>query len=156
MNIYLLRHGEAEPRDHDDAGRQLTHRGKGDLQNVAHQFAERGITLDRCFHSPYVRTTQTAAVLLSQIPRAPVAEALQVLGPEHQAREVIAFLQTLKDEHVLVVGHNPVISEVLALLTHADTSQMHAVATSELNAIHFDAIGLGCGVQQFRLLPHAI
>lgn len=156
MNIYLLRHGEAEPRDYDDAGRQLTHRGKADIQNVAHQFAERGIKLDRCFYSPYVRTTQTAAVFLAQLQIAVKPEPLHVLTPEHRAREVIAILESLQDQNVLLVSHNPLVSEVLATLTDSDIAHMHVVATSELNAVHCEVAGVGCGVQQFRLLPHAI
>lgn len=156
MNIYLLRHGEAEPRDHDDAGRQLTHRGKGDLQNIAHQFAKRGIELDRCFFSPYVRTTQTAAVFLAHLNSSLKPEPAPVLTPENRAREVIAFLDTLSDEHVLLVSHNPLVSEVLALLTNGDVSRLHVVATSEMNAVHCETVGTGCGAQKFRLLPHAI
>lgn len=156
MNIYLLRHGEAEARDYDDAGRHLTHRGKGDLHNVAHQFAARGIKLDRCFHSPYVRTTETAAEFLGQCQPGLKAEPLLTLTPEHRAPAVLSFLGSLQYDHVMLISHNPLISEVLALLTQGHASSMHIVATSELNAIQCDIVGPGCGTQQFRLLPHAI
>jgi phosphohistidine phosphatase SixA len=83
-------------------------------------------------------------------------EPVQTLTPEHRAQEVLALLQTLQQDHVLLVGHNPLISEVLALLTHGEVSHMHIVAAGELNAVHCDVIGPGGGKQQFRLLPHAI
>ena len=81
MNLYLLRHAEAEPRQYDDPQRQLTAKGRLEVQQVARQFAARGIKLDACYYSPYVRTMQTCSLLLAEAGIAVQAEPLDTASP---------------------------------------------------------------------------
>lgn len=156
MHLYLLRHGEAEVRAHDDAGRQLTARGQQHIRQVARQFAARNVKLDRCFVSPYARAGQTAELFLQHAGQTLVAEITAVLIPEVRASEVMSFLESVKGQHVLLVSHNPLLSELNALLTAGDIAQMHILGTSELVCIDVDVIGLGMGTAPFRLLPQAL
>ncbi|EXF44228.1 phosphohistidine phosphatase SixA [Pseudomonas sp. BAY1663] len=58
MRLWLLRHGEAEPRARTDAERNLTERGRRDVrENAAHL---RGRALQAILVSPYRRAQQTA------------------------------------------------------------------------------------------------
>lgn len=156
MNIYLLRHGEAEARAHNDPARPLTARGKLEIEQVAQQFAARHISLDRCFASPYLRASQTASLFLQfTAPNLPV-ETVDVLTPEVRASAVIDFLDGVREQHVLLVSHNPLLSELCALLTDGDISHMHILRTSELVCVASDVMGLGVATIPFRLLPEAL
>ncbi|MES2606744.1 MAG: phosphohistidine phosphatase SixA [Pseudomonadota bacterium] len=151
MNLYLLRHGEAEARQYDDPQRALTGRGKLEVRDVARQFAARKVPLDLCLHSPYLRTTQTAEVFMAELGSSLRPLPQPVLTPEHRAFKVLDHLRTLQVEHVLLVTHNPLVSELYAVLTGADMQIMHVFGTSELNAVHCDVVDAGCGAGQFRL-----
>lgn len=153
MKLYLLRHGEAEARAHNDPGRELTPRGRGEVTDVAHRFASRNIQLQRCFVSPYVRAEQTAALFLSEAKQSIVSETTPVLMPEVRASIVMDFLEGVREQEVLMVSHNPLVSELHALLVDGDISNMHILGTSELICIEFDVIGLGMGRSPFRLVP---
>jgi phosphohistidine phosphatase len=151
MNLYLLRHGEAEPRHYDDSLRALTSHGKQEVINVAKQFAKQDIALTACFHSPYTRTTQTCALFLAESASTVKSEPLMLLTPNHRAVQVLAFLRSLQSEHVLLVTHNPLVSELLAVLTDTDIEMMHIFSTSELNAVHCQACVEGGGMLSFGL-----
>jgi phosphohistidine phosphatase len=155
MMLYLLRHGEAEAQAATDASRKLTGKGGQEVISVGLQFLENKLPLQRCISSPYVRALQTAELFLEQVsPTLPVEES-DTLTPDVRASEVMKLLETLREEHVLLVSHNPLMSELNALLADGDISQMHILGTSELVVISVEIIGLGMGKKILRLLPEA-
>lgn len=153
MMLYLLRHGAAEPQAGSDAGRRLTPQGCTEVDSVAHQFQLRHLPLDVCYCSPYLRALQTAQRFLAQVaPALPLCETA-VLTPEVRANEVMEFLQGCNERHVLLVSHNPLLSELNALLTEGSISHMHILGTSELVAMEVEVLGLGMGRSSLRLMP---
>ena len=61
MKLWVLRHGEAEPRANSDAERRLTAHGR---EQVLHSAARLlGQPLQAIIASPYVRAQQTAALV---------------------------------------------------------------------------------------------
>jgi len=155
MMLYLLRHGEAEAQAANGASRKLSNKGRGDIISVARQFVDNKLPAPRCISSPYTRALQTARLFLDQINPGQKPEQSELLTPEIRASEVMKLLETISDEHVLLVSHNPLMSELNALLTDGDISQMHILGTSELVLISIDIIGLGMGKKTLRLLPEA-
>jgi phosphohistidine phosphatase len=153
MNLYLLRHGEAEVRAASDSQRQLTPRGMEDVRMVARQFATKGVVLDRCFVSPYVRAVQSAAEFLRELHSDLRQEQQLLLTPDVRAIDAMRFLQGLPDSHVLLVSHNPLLSELAALLTEGSVSDLRILGTAELVCISLDIVGLGMGITPYRLLP---
>jgi len=53
--IYLLRHGDAEPGDGDDAARRLTDKGERQAEAAGRALAVLGAPLVACLTSPKVR-----------------------------------------------------------------------------------------------------
>lgn len=154
MNLYLLRHGEAEANAHTDAARQLTAKGRQDVENVAKQFAARQLPLEHCFVSPYVRAVQTAELFFRQLGETVTSTTTELLIPEVRASTVIDFLnKNVHGRNVLLVSHNPLLSELNALLTEGNINDMHILSTSELVCISLDLVGLGMGHTPFRLMP---
>lgn len=153
MNLYLLRHGEAEPRAHNDPARQLTARGRREIEQIARQFAMRQLPLDRCFVSPYVRALQTAEYFIRHSGLAVPTEVNEALIPETRASVVLQFLSGQGAGNILLVSHNPLLSELNALLVDGSISHMHILDTGELVAVSLEVAGLGMGRTSFRLVP---
>ena len=154
MKLYLLRHGEAESRAETDAQRQLTNKGRQEALDVAVQFTKKGLKIDRCFVSPYVRAIQTADSFLSRIPGGPMMEIQALLSPEIRAAEVIKFLETLPEENILLVTHNPLVSELNAVLLEGNIDHMEILGTCELSSLELEIVADAMATQVFFLSPN--
>lgn len=112
MDLFLIRHAIAEERRAGlpDAERALTDRGRARFEAVVQSLDRAAFRFDRVYHSPWCRAVQTAELLnpindghlfptdgLAQAPRA-------------------AFFASLEGENVACVGHEPWLSDAVALL----------------------------------------
>jgi phosphohistidine phosphatase len=153
MYIYLLRHGQAEQRAYADPMRRLTGKGHDEVRSVARQFLDRKITLDLAYASPYTRARETAEEFIAIVQAGLVPENAEWLTPENRASGVLAVLAGSSAEHVLLVSHNPLVSELNALLTEGDICERHILGTSELLCIEADPPAAGNGTLRFVLKP---
>jgi len=157
MNLYLLRHGEAEPASGTgDTLRALTEAGRQEVITVARQFASRNLSIDSCYVSPALRAQQTASIFLEQTFNAPQITTIEELSANKRASQLMAFLDKSSSENILLVSHNPILSELLALMTHGNVDRMHILDTGNLACIQFDIMGLGMGSCPFILEPDAV
>lgn len=111
--IYLLRHGDAEDGDGDDAARRLTPKGERQAEAGGRALAALGAQIDTCLTSPKVRAAQTARL------------ACQALGREPEIAEELgggsfdSLGLTAGRGEALLVGHEPDFSSEVARLTGA-------------------------------------
>ncbi|BBH65521.1 phosphoglycerate mutase [Actinoplanes sp. OR16] len=129
--LILLRHSKAEtPGELVDFDRALTERGESDADAAGAWLADARLHPDLVLCSPAKRTRQTwqnASVALAQgdnghaAPEVHYEEGLYFGG----RTEVFDLLRAVPDtvRTVLVVGHNPTVSEVSALLLPDDEFQ---------------------------------
>jgi phosphohistidine phosphatase len=111
--IYLLRHGDAERGDGDDAARRLTPEGEQQSEAAGRALAALGVSIDACITSPKVRAAETARLACRALGIEPeVAEELSGGGFDSQR------LVTGRGE-ALLVGHNPDFNDEIARLTGA-------------------------------------
>ena len=115
--LLLLRHAKAEPGgpDQDDHDRVLAERGLTDADAMARYLKAQGYQPDRILCSTSMRTRQTVAPVLREVP-APIefVEALYHAPPGR-----IAALAQDADNDIkvlLMVGHNPGLEQCAALL----------------------------------------
>lgn len=112
--IYLLRHGDAEPGDGDDAARRLTVKGEEQARAAGAALATLGAEMDVCLASPRVRAAETARL------------ACAALGLEHETAAELrgggfdALALAAGRGDVLLVGHEPDFSAEVARLTGAN------------------------------------
>jgi phosphohistidine phosphatase len=119
--LWLLRHAEAEPHGaRVDSERRLTERGEQQARAAGAALRLMGVAFDAVLYSPKVRARQTAELAAQEHgERARAAlEVHEPLAGGFDARQALAALaSTSRDARVLLVGHEPDLSHVLAELT---------------------------------------
>jgi phosphohistidine phosphatase len=119
--VYLVRHGIAEERGPewpDDTLRPLTKRGKRRFSGAAAAFAKLEGPPDRILTSPLVRAAQTAELLSQAAEDAPV-ERFDALAPGQPPATIIARLHRLRADRIALVGHEPDLGYLAAVLLGA-------------------------------------
>src|SRR5678816_3135105 len=120
LTLYLLRHAKSSWDDasQQDFERPLNNRGRKACAVIGEVIEEKGIDFDLVLVSTALRTRQTIELVKERaklrgevryderIYEATVSQLLEVIGQVDSDRE-----------SVLLVGHNPGIEELLALLT---------------------------------------
>jgi phosphohistidine phosphatase len=122
--LVLLRHAKAEPPDDGpDFNRDLAARGRSDADAAGAWLADEGFWPDLVLCSPAHRTRQTwhlVAIAMAQAkPDGTAPEVRYEQGLYDGGRtEVFDLLRGLSDDvhTVLIVGHNPTMSDVSLLL----------------------------------------
>src|SRR5262249_23776000 len=114
--LWLLRHGEAEPHDTaDDFSRPLTPRGEEQARAAGRALS----TLDLVFHAVYtsarVRAKRTAERACEPLGVQP--QVFEPLSAGFDASDARELLSRGADQRVLVVGHNPDFAQVVYDLT---------------------------------------
>ncbi len=111
--IYLLRHGDAEDGDGDDAARRLTSKGERQARAAGRALALVGTEIGACLASPRLRAAETARLACEPLGIEP-ERALELSGGDFDA---LALAAGRGD--VLLVGHEPDFSNEVARLTGA-------------------------------------
>ena len=114
MRLLLLRHGHALSASNDgsDAKRSLSEQGYSQMQQVAkYDFSE----IDLVLVSPYLRAQQSYQCLKSSLSVDAIQEPLLV--PDADILALEDKLSRLVSQHVLLIAHNPLLSQLLFRLT---------------------------------------
>jgi phosphohistidine phosphatase len=128
MNLYLLRHGIAvDPSAvgfSKDAERPLTPKGKRRLRQIAGALSVLKISFDVILSSPYVRAKQTAEIVAKPLKRLKQLKFSDELTLGGNPKLLLQQLNELrpKPKNILLVGHEPYLSKLIALLTTGNTN----------------------------------
>ena len=120
MNIYLIRHGEAEPvsRQVSDYDRQLTEDGKAVLYKAVEGWKKLISQFDHIVSSPLVRAMETAEILKEGFNFKPdiIFDHSIVSG---DPRTIVELANALKGANIAFVGHEPSFSHYTSELVSA-------------------------------------
>jgi len=136
VKLWILRHGEAEPRASSDAERRLTSHGREQVLYSAALLL--GQPLQAILVSPYVRAQQTAALVQETLDFPQPLRTVAWLTPESSVREAITELEQLGFEHVLLVSHQPLVGALVGMLEHGHLQQPAAMSTASLAELEGD------------------
>ncbi len=113
MDLFLIRHAIAEERSANllDAHRELTAAGRTRFEAVVQSLDRAGFRFDRVYHSPWTRAAQTAELL------APITDGPMVPTDGLARAPDATFFASLQGSSVACVGHEPWMSDAVALMT---------------------------------------
>ncbi|MGB1262008.1 MAG: phosphohistidine phosphatase SixA [Cognaticolwellia sp.] len=124
MQIFIMRHGQAEMLAASDALRPLTEIGVAEAKVTGRWLSKNFSSFDCVFVSPYKRAQQTADALLSQFGNdgnSGKRATLSFITPEDSAKSVHDYLDAICSEHnyqrILLVSHMPLVSYLVAELS---------------------------------------
>ncbi len=160
MNLYLLRHGLAvelgTPGYADDAARPLTPEGQRKLRKVAAAMKRLELKFDRILSSPYLRARQTAEVVAAALSTDHAPEFSPELAPRGSSKRLLGFIRQLQPtpEDVLLVGHEPAMSQLISLVVWGDTGGMVVMKKAGLCKLSAATLHHGrCAVLEWLLTP---
>ncbi|MGH7793921.1 MAG: phosphohistidine phosphatase SixA [Candidatus Binatia bacterium] len=121
MNLYLMRHGIAVPADDPsvvhDGDRPLTRKGIKRTRKAARGMRRLSIPFDVILTSPVLRARQTADIVAGELDAEALVKEISSLAPESTVDQLLFGLTRFQNhEHLLLVGHEPLLSNALAVL----------------------------------------
>jgi phosphohistidine phosphatase len=129
--ILLLRHGDAQPANGDDAARRLTEKGERQSKAAGRALAALGAEPDACLTSPKARAAATARLASEPLGLEP-EETAALRGGSFDSLELAAGRGD-----VLLVGHEPDLSNEIARLTGAKAKlRKGGLAIVEAGTLH--------------------
>ena len=127
MNFFILRHGlAAEPTPAKlakDSDRPLTPKGERKLRKIARAMQALDLSFDCILSSPYRRARQTAEIVAECLGLSRFVDFSDILAPAGNPRKLLEQVQQRDPvpDNVLIVGHEPYLSELISLLLSGDT-----------------------------------
>ncbi len=118
--LWLLRHADAEPHGtRADSERMLTERGKRQAHVAGQAFAQAKVQFAAVLASPKARAHETAELALAEMGDAQSGFELHApLASGFRAEQALeAFADTGAEGSLLLVGHEPDLSNVVGELT---------------------------------------
>lgn len=122
MQIYIMRHGQAEMMAYSDAERNLTNLGKQESELMAKHLAAQNINLDAVLVSPYIRAQQTWQAVRPFLGKVKDVQTLPFLTPNGSARKTVNELLALQAQgiqQVLIISHLPLVGYIVGELAPA-------------------------------------
>jgi phosphohistidine phosphatase len=122
MNILILRHGIAAepgaPGLENDSARPLIPKGERRLRAAAAAMRKMELSFDLILSSPLLRAKQTAEIVSAELKLKKRLQFSDALTPGGSVKDLLRQLDELRPapENVLLVGHEPYLSRLIALL----------------------------------------
>ncbi|WP_226687933.1 phosphohistidine phosphatase SixA [Stutzerimonas stutzeri] len=141
MKLWLLRHGEAEPRARTDAERNLTEGGRRDVRRSATFL--RGKPLQTILVSPFHRAQQTANEVRKALGFEGECETVDWLTPEADLGEALRQLDLRGERDLLLVTHQPFVGNLAGWLVNGNYAEPVPMATASLAELEGEAMAGG-------------
>jgi phosphohistidine phosphatase len=118
MEIYLVRHGEAES-ELVEPTQPLRERGRADVSRIARHAARIKVAVTEIRHSTKLRAKQTAEILAAHRSSGPSRGGLSGRLPTRQAQDAVEAAV----EPLMLVGHLPHLARLASLLLVGDPNR---------------------------------
>lgn len=122
--LYILRHGIAvepgTPGIPDDE-RPLTPKGEKRMREVARGLRRLDLKLDRIVTSPLPRARSTAEIVADALDAHDLLETADILRSGSDPSAILRWLRDRAEARLMIVGHNPALSDLITLLVLGST-----------------------------------
>jgi phosphohistidine phosphatase len=156
MELYVLRHGIAVERGtpgyRKDSDRPLTKEGEEKLHQIAQAMLAIELKFDLILSSPYVRAAKTAEIVALELDKE--VTFTEFLEPSGNQLALINQINDEKPQRVLLVGHEPDLSQLISLLTTGGTAASIELKKGGLCKMTSDKLTFGqCATLNWLLTP---
>ena len=119
MNLYILQHGEAVPKEIDPE-RPLSERGNRDIRILALHMQNMDVQLGHVFHSGKLRAEQSARLIAETL--SPEIQPIKTegLNPNDDPTVIIGDIEQM-NENILIASHMPFVSRICSTLLTGTT-----------------------------------
>jgi len=161
-HLYLVRHAKSS-WDHpglSDFDRPLNKRGMCDVSKMGKYMVEQKVLPQIIASSPAQRAHATAISLATamQVPPSGLMEDDRIYAAA--TATLIAVIKEWDDtwEYVMMVGHNPGMADMAAVLTGAGVCHVPTCTVTgfSLDIASWGDVASNCGIQQFKIAPKDI
>jgi phosphohistidine phosphatase len=119
--LYILRHGIAFPPGTigvPEYERPLTPKGERRMKQIGRGLSALGLglELDRIIASPLPRARRTAQIVAAELGLVDHLDISTVLAAGSDAQVIADWLRERTEDRLMIVGHNPELSELVGLL----------------------------------------
>jgi len=154
MQIFVLRHGQAESQITTDEARNLTEKGRRDIATSVNYSLSDLKNVQEIWASPLVRAQQTAQIVRDIL----LAQGMQVdiktsalIKPESDPNGLFDSLQQTSADSVLLASHQPFVGNFIDSFC-GDEPGFHPMSTSSMALIECAVAAKACG--ELRWLRH--
>ena len=154
MELLVIRHAIAVERspEIDDAERQLTDRGRRRFRQVVRGLRTLDLRVDRILSSPWRRAAETADLALSLLRSGGSIEACAALTQSPRA-ELLSTIAATAVPRVGVIGHEPWLGELIALLTTGEPRHGETLTLKKGGVALLEGAATPGGMKLRALLP---
>lgn len=150
MELFVLRHGQAEamaPRDQD---RSLTTRGREEVRLSMESNQEQLSGVEKLLVSPYIRAQQTAEIATKYLHRVEI-ETTELLTPDGDISLLCGLLEAHTHKSVMLVSHQPLVGTLVNWLCGLEPGR-YTMSTATLACIDTELLVADLG--ELRWLYH--
>ena len=147
MQIFVLRHGQAEPQQTTDEARKLTPLGRSQVAANVYSALGELKAVKHLWVSPLVRAQQTAAVacdLMREHHIIVTTETSALIVPEANIFSAFDALQAAQLDAVMLVSHQPFVGNFIDVLCGSAPGS-HPMNTGALACIDCDLVAADFG-----------
>lgn len=124
MNIFIIRHGEAD-NSTPDSSRRLTDQGKAKLIANIQIWKKKIPQFDYLIHSPVRRAEETAHLINDYFEVAHHRMEDEAIAPGSYTESILTLANSLEAENVAFVGHQPDCSMHISNLISNSGANVH-------------------------------
>ena len=150
----------AEERDHDkwpdDSQRPLTRKSAKRMRRTAEGMRALNLSFDVIYTSPFVRAKQTADIVATVFDAAKKLRETETLAVDGNPEELTTLINNADAafESVLLVGHEPYLSDLVSKLVCGDSSSSLTLKKGALCKLTVAALTYGrCATLDWLLPP---
>ncbi len=125
--LFILRHGIAVPHGtpgYSDDERPLTPKGERRMRQVGRGLTALQLNLERIVTSPLPRARRTAQIVAQELGLIDKLEPATALAAGADAQSVRDWLRERSEDRLMIVGHNPALSDLVGLLILGDVDKL--------------------------------
>ena len=146
MRLYLIRHATASHLAASDEARALTKEGHDEAGLAGRALRVLGARPDHILTSPLTRASETANILAHSLHLTKKVKVLKELANDHSFASLLRALQPFhKDSELVLIGHEPSMSEHLAGFLGVRRAEVFPLGKASIACVETHALEPGTG-----------